>query len=246
MSKEPDYKRPFEQEDFRGYFRWSSALTKKLGGSLYHACHKNELEEILDNEKLHLRSKWKLNLPKHGLWEAPGTWVGLNYFSNGNRYGPFLIEFPLTVLDGCHFMVFRRNNTRNRYFFVQYEARIPIYSFGKAGSKVPWRNVKPTAYFDENKGSLSKKNGAIYDIVITRPIDLDGITIRGTNHPSCIPGKCSGQTEGESNNQLQEIAEKRLRDQLACDDKYMEFCKAFPIICDKKVEMPDPDWHWLL
>jgi hypothetical protein len=142
----PDYKRAFDQPDFRGYFKWTLNLSRAFGGSLYHACHKDELIEILDNGQLDLRSTWSLNLPNHGKWSPPGVWVGLNYFqARGNFYGPLLFKFPMSVLNGRHFMVFRRTGDRHRIFFIQYEARIPIYSFDKN----LWRQVDPEHYLHE-------------------------------------------------------------------------------------------------
>jgi hypothetical protein len=239
---EPDYKRPFEQTDFRGYFRWSQSLTKQLGGSLYHACHEDELTEILDAGKLGLRSKWKIELPEHGLWSAPGTWTGLNYFYNGNHYGPLLIEFPLTVLDDRHFMVFRRTESRHRYFFVQYEAQIPIYSFGtKQSSKEPWRRVKPGAYFDESGEQLSMKRGAIYDIVITAPISLTHAEFSGVSHPKCIPGKCSGLSSTKSHKLLSQIAIDKFKAEMLQNEHYLRMIKRFPLLAGQTVELPNPD-----
>jgi hypothetical protein len=118
---EPEYKRPFSPQDFRGYFTWDRDLSNHLSGSLYHACHQGELLRILRHEQLALRSKWSITLPEHGTCDVPGVWTGLNYFHAGNRYGPFVIEFPISVLNSRGFMAFRRKDTdRNRYFFVQY------------------------------------------------------------------------------------------------------------------------------
>jgi hypothetical protein len=85
ISKDPDYKRPFCTEDFRGYFKWTNSFTKMLSGNLYHACHLDELTDILKDECLDLRSKWSLKLPAHGLYSVPGSWTGLNYFNRGNN-----------------------------------------------------------------------------------------------------------------------------------------------------------------
>ena len=127
---EPNCKRAFDASDFRGYFTWSHSLSKELGGNLYHACHEKELRAVLADQSLGLRSDWSLNLPGRGPWKAPGVWCGLNYFHRVNRYGPFLIEFPISVLNGRTFMLFRRSgDDRRRYFLVQYEAKIPIYEF---------------------------------------------------------------------------------------------------------------------
>lgn len=121
----PEYQRPFEQSDFRGYFEWTPELTSKLSGiNLHHACHEDELKKFLKHNCLTLKSNWSLKLPEHGECKIPGVWTGLNYYNDGNKYGPLLIIFPLTVLNNCNFMVFRRKDadSRKRYFFVQYEA----------------------------------------------------------------------------------------------------------------------------
>ena len=217
-------------------------MTKRLGGSLYHVCHEDELRDILDAGELGLRSEWKIRLPEHGLWSAPGTWTGLNYFHNGNQYGPLLIEFPLTVLDGRHFMVFRRVGSRKRYFFVQYEAQIPIYSFGtKQSSKEPWRRVKPDAYFDDSGEQLSMVRGAIYDIVITTPVPLEHAEIRSVNHPKCIPGKCGGLTSAKSRALLSQIAIEEFEAEMPQDAHYLRMLGRFPLLAGQEVELPDPD-----
>ena len=109
----PDYQRAFNAEDFRGYFTWDKQLTTMLGSFLYHACHKDEINKVLKTDELALRSEWSLIHPEFGEWSSPGVWCGLNYFNQGNYYGPFLISFPLTVLDGRTFMVFRRTGEKN-------------------------------------------------------------------------------------------------------------------------------------
>ena len=244
---EPDYKRPFDQEDFRGYFRWSQKLTHRLGCSLYHACHEEDLREILDDGELGLRSKWSLRLPKHGPWDAPGSWTGLNYFHAGNHYGPLLIEFPLSVLDGRNFMAFRRVGTRQRYFFVQYEARIPVYSFeppaskGKKPKVQTWRKVNVDTYFDEHKNSLSMRTGAIYDIVITQPIPLVGCTITGVDHPSCIPGKCKGSKRKKNRELASKIAVEQFQTWMRESTAYRSFLDRFPDVEGASIELDDPD-----
>lgn len=245
---EPNYKRPFAQEDFRGYFRWSQRLTRRLGGSLYHACHEDELREILDQRELGLRSKWSLRLPRHGLWEAPGLWTGLNYYNNGNRYGPLLIELPLSALDGRHFMAFRRKGSdRNRYFFVQYEARIPVYSFEPVGSQgkktkpKTWRKVNVDTYFDTCGSSLSMKSGAIYDIVVTQPVALSGCRIRGVSHPKCIPQKCKGSNLRDSRTLAREIAVEQFQQWMQESAEYRRFLEQFPDVAGESIIFRDPD-----
>jgi hypothetical protein len=235
---EPEYRRAFEQDDFRGYFKWTRRLTSRLGGSLYHACHKEALTNILENGELGLRSKWFLKLPKYGEWSAPGTWVGLNYFHSGNYYGPFLLKFPLRVLNDRHFMVFRRTGSdRNRYFFIQYEAQIPVYSFGKN----KWRNVIPAAYFQNAKGEeLLMRPGAIYDIVITHPVTLDRVSIEAVDHPRCISGLCNGMRFSRSRKSLASVALDQCYNWLSASKEYRKVLKRFPVLDGEKIKLFKP------
>jgi len=199
-----DYQRSFATEDFRGYFRWKEGLSSSLAGALYHACHEDELVEIMRNGKLTLRSQWGINLPEHGECTVPGVWTGLNYYNDGNFYGPFLIKFPIEVLTGRGFMAFRRHGEdRERYFFVQYEALIPIFSF----KGDIWRKVDPKTYFEPNDDHLSLKRGAIYDIVLTQPVTLEHArAIYAVAHPRCIPAKCAGLTKPRAAAKMKRIA----------------------------------------
>jgi len=225
--KEPAYRKAFSQKDFRGYFRWSARLTRRLGGNLYHACHRKELKEILEDNALGLRSDWSLALPKHGLWTAPGAWVGLNYFYSGNYYGPFLISFPLNTLNGRHFMVFRRKDeNRLRYFFVQYEARIPIYSYGKN----LWRKVDPTSYFSGDDYTLDLKPGAIYDVIVTEALQLGEAEIEAVNHPWCISEKCDGLSASKAQDILEKVAREEFKSWLKQSVGYRKLLSQFPIL----------------
>ena len=224
---EPDYKRRFDVADFRGYFKWTNKLTKAIGGHLYHACHKDELIDILDENSLILRSNWSLKLPTHGVCKVPGVWTGLNYFLHGNHYGPFLIKFSLKILNGKSFIAFRRKGDRHRYFFVQYESRIPIYSFkGKS-----WRKVKSESYFDSCKNNgLKLKSEAIYDIVLTREIPLKQVEIFAVKHPRCIPGKCSGMNLTEARDELKKIALRHIQEEINYDGLMKHYSEKFPDI----------------
>lgn len=230
----PSYKRPFSPDDFRGYFTWSKALTERLSANLYHACHEDIIEQLLEDEELPLRSKWSIHLPEHGLCEVPGVWTGLNYFAAGNKYGPFLVEFPLSVLNGRRFMAFRRKDTdRNRYFFVQYEALIPIFSFkGEI-----WRKVDSRSYFDKHDDdSYGCKIGAIYDVVLTQSISLEeAMSIRGVSHPSCIPGKCSGLTSVRARKAMVKIAAKEIRRRLKKKGILKRMLRKFPDLEDETI-----------
>lgn len=233
----PDYKRPFSQEDFRGYFRWSKKFSKELGGKLYHACHQDELEDIVMRETLGLRSQWSIELPNHGTWSAPGTWTGLNYFAAGNGYGPCLIEFPIEVLNGRHFMVYRRVGERHGYFFVQYEARIPIFSFGKD----IWRQVEPRSYFAGSGKDIGHKTGAIYDIVVTQPIPLANAVIDGVDHPYCIPGKCGGSRKRESRRLVDKIAKMDWKWYMENSRNFNKVMKRYPLLEGAEVELFNPE-----
>ena len=230
----PDYKRPFDPADFRGYFTWTKKLSKKLAGEfLYHACYYSELTEIIEKNKLSLRSSWAIDLPEHGICDVPGVWCGLNYFVNGNHYGPFLIQFPLSVLEGKQFIAFRRGvkTERNRYFFVQYDSMIPIYSF----KGDIWRQVNAEAYFAKNNNStISKKIGGIggiYDIVLTSQVKLNNsVSISSVDHKKCIPGKCNGVRRIKSRKKLRELAKKIVEKELLDSDIIEKAIKKYPDI----------------
>lgn len=229
-SELPDYKRPFDGSDFRGYFTWTKTATDKRGGSLYHACHQDELESSLESGHLQLRSEWSLVLPNHGKWSTAGVWVGLNNFTKGNFYGPFLLTFPLSVLEGRHFMVFWRKKDRNRFFFVQYEAKLPIYAFGK--KKEPYRYVSPQYYFKEGGAN------AIWDIVLTQPVSLEQATVSVASHPRCISGKCAGTSRAKTWEGLRKVISDRFTTWLASDPTYKRFAAQFPTCTGLSVDLP--------
>ena len=236
--KSPDYQRPFEPEDFRGYFKWTKIMSKKLKTNfLYHACHKDELEDIIDNNELALRSSWSIKLPEHGICEIPGVWSGLNYFVSGNFYGPFVIEFPLSVLEGKQFIAFRRGGRaeRNRYFFVQYDAMIPIYSF----KGDVWRRVNSGVYFSKDGDrTLQLKTGAIYDIILTSPIPLSAATsLSGVKHNKCIPGKCKGLSVVKSRRIMRIIAKRILTNSIIDSGIIKNFIDKYPDIEGETIEI---------
>lgn len=235
----PEYQRPFAQKDFRGYFRWTDSLSRRLGGSLYHACHEDELDEILDAGELPLRSKWELRLPEHGLWSVPGVWCGLNDFGvKGNYYGPCLIRFPVSVLRGRNFMVFQRQDEeRGRYFFVQHESGIPIYSFNDQS----WRTVNAEYYFAKAKGKLYRKDKAIYDIVLTQPLPLTDYTVRGMDHPHCISRKCGCCNSGESDKIIRRVGLARAQQILNSCEPLQALLTHLPCLDGQKITLEQPD-----
>ncbi len=209
----PDWQRPFENDDFRGFFTWDTELTARLGPQFFHACHADEAKTVLEDGRLQLRSHFKVNHPSYGLCAAPGVWCGLNYFHHGNHYGPLIWKFPLRRLDGRTFMVFRRTTERKRYFFVQYEAHIPI--FNRAGD--PTRRVQPRGFFDSRGEQLSLKTGAIYDLVLTAPVKLAGAALEGVNHSSCISKKCRGASRPEARKMAHGLGVEAVREHLLND-----------------------------
>lgn len=234
----PNYKRPFEPEDFRGYFKWTEVLSRKLKNNfLYHACHEDELKDILDRGELTLRSNWSINLPEHGFCKMPGVWCGLNSFINGNYYGPFLIKFPLSVLQGKQFIAFRRGGRaeRKRYFFVQYDAMIPIYSF----KGDVWRRVNSESYFDNDDDKiLHLKNSAIYDIVLTSLISLrKAISICGVKHDKCVSNKCSGISSVKSRRTMREIAKEIFKNEIINTGIINSFIEKYPDIEGETIEI---------
>ena len=236
--KSPDYQRPFEPKDFRGYFKWTKVMSKKLKNNfLYHACHKDELEDIINGNELTLRSSWSIKLPEHGFCEIPGVWSGLNYFVNGNFYGPFVIKFPLSVLEGKQFIAFLRGARaeRNRYFFVQYDAMIPIYSF--KGNI--WRRVNSDVYFDEDDGkTLQLKPGAIYDIVLTSTVPFSAaMSLSGEKHNKCIPGKCDGLSVVRSRKIMRRIAKGILKKNIIDLGVIKNFINKYPDIEGETIEI---------
>jgi len=141
-------------------------------------------------------------------------------------------------LNDRHFMVFRRSGRdRNRYFFVQYEAQIPIYSFGKN----KWRNVNPAAYFRyASSEELAMKPAAIYDIVITYPIMLDRVSIDAADHPRCISGICNGMSLARSRRYLTKIALDQCYDWLLASKDYRKLLKRFPVLDGEEIELFKP------
>jgi hypothetical protein len=235
----PDYQRPFSHEDFRGYFQWTEELTNALVGvKLYHACHKKTLLKALDQCYLDLRSEWSIDLPEHGVCSVPGTWTGLNFYHRGNKYGPFLIQFPLSMLNGKQFIVFRRTDAmRHRHFFVQYEARIPIYSF--KGEE--WRTVDPKTYFEEDiVDGLNMKNHSIYDILVTQRLPLGEAIISAVAHPDCISKKCSGSSLEENQDELSHIGRSEIERHLANSDFYQALIRRFPDAVGKSITVRKP------
>jgi hypothetical protein len=96
----PDCRRPFQNDDFRGFLTWGSDLTARIGGRFYHACHEDEAKTTLDEGFLGLRSMYYITHPFYGRCDAPCVWCGLNYFHKGNLFGPVLLSFPLKRLAG--------------------------------------------------------------------------------------------------------------------------------------------------
>lgn len=236
MPTEADYKRPFSPKDFRGYFTWSKKFSDTLSVDLYHACHEEELLTILNDNQLPLRSEWSIRLPEHGICKVPGVWTGLNKFVNGNYYGPFLLKFPVRVLIGRKFMAFRREvEERNRYFFVQYEAQIPIFSFkGKV-----WRRVDPRSYFNEHEeGAYSCVSTCIYDIVLTESIPFNkSISVRGVSHPKCISGKCKTMTHSKARKRMVAIAGTEFERRLDEKGVLKKMRERFPDLEDEVIKI---------
>jgi hypothetical protein len=230
----PSWQRPFENEDFRGYFTWGSDLTARIGGSIYHACHEDEARMAFVEGQLGLRSTYSITHPSYGLCSAPCVWCGLNYFNNGNQYGPVLLKFPLKRLDGRTFMVFWRNVNRHRFFFVQYEAHIPV--FVREGK--PDRRVDPAHYFRNQGKSLWLKDRAIYDVVLTQAVGMVGIQVEGTRHPACIPKKCRGLELTRAQAVVAKLGRTAVDAHLRSDLQLRRLLRRFPLLQGTEVRLP--------
>jgi hypothetical protein len=235
----PAWKRPFEEVDFRGYFTWTKKLSERLGGHLCHGCHEDELKVILDAGTLLLRSPWQLKLPQHGLWTVPGVWAGLDDWTD-NHYGPALLKFPIHVLNGRTFMVFGRenlrdSNIRNRYYFVQYEARIPVYSTASN----PWRPVDPAdGIFLKLENKVYRRSRAIYDIVLTVALPLTDYQLTSARHSKCIPRKCHGTTAEESAEIVRRVAQAQMRETIRRCDEIQSLLEHIPCLVGQKMVLP--------
>ncbi len=198
-----EYDRPFIESDFRGYFQWTSKFSKKLKDKLlYHACHYNELKKYLKLKRLTLRSKWSIEFDD-GRWNAPGVWTGLNHFTD-NYHGPYLLEWSINILNDKNFISFRRKDDKRwRYFFVQYEAKIPL-AF-RRNDKL-WRRVSAESYFFDTKTKgLWLNSNDIYSIILTEELSLNNVRISAVNHPYCVSKKCKGKTQEEANKMLEKV-----------------------------------------
>lgn len=235
---EPKYKRAFDTKDFRGYFTWDKTLSSKLSVSLYHACHLKELKKIIDEKQLSLRSEWSLNHPQYGKISVPGVWCGLNDFSHNNHYGPFLIKLPISVLDGRTFMVFWRKDERERYFFVQYESKIPLFEYK---SNI-YRRVKPTSYFGEINKNYCRKGDSIYDLVLTYPLPIDDAKIDAVEHPECIPKKCNSSSRKKNRDELRKIAMAEAIQVLSHSEEFSILMKKYPCLSRVKLNLAEIDY----
>ncbi|GAG39225.1 unnamed protein product, partial [marine sediment metagenome] len=87
----------------------------------------------------------------------------------------------------------------------------------------------------------NKKPGAIYDIIITHPVSLHGVVIKGVNHPKCIPEKCDGVTETQAERMVQKVAKKEWKYQMGQSDEYKKMCERFPGLVGSKVSIFEPE-----
>jgi hypothetical protein len=121
-------------------------------------------------------------------------------------------------------MVFRRTRSRDRFFFVQYEARIPIFTRdGKIN-----RRVKMARYFREQGQQFCLKDKAIYVVVLTQPVALSGAVIEGVQHPACITGKCAGVKLRSAEAVVQRLGRKVLEHHLQSDAVVRRLLSRFP------------------
>src|SRR5690349_9799621 len=110
-----DFDSPFVASELRGCFRWDEALTHDLrlvDRWLYHACHEDALRRILRRGELKLRSNVEAEVygevvSRRGLFLTPQAWHRMRL---ENHFGPFVIQIPMSELEGRRFYVFKRRN----------------------------------------------------------------------------------------------------------------------------------------
>jgi hypothetical protein len=135
-------------------------------------------------------------------------------------------------------MVFRREDEdRNRYFFVQYESGIPIYSFENKS----WRVVNPESYFSSLKKKLYRKNKAIYDIVLTAPVPLADYMVTGVDHPRCISGKCGRSNSAESTKMIRRVGLKYAQLLMTGCTKFQSLLDHLPCLEGQKITLERPE-----
>lgn len=188
MAQARPYDRPFSlTERFLGYFTWVEAFSEFLGeyAGIHHGCHEDELQEALAEDALQPRSVWSTELSDGSIIRRAGVWCTFNYYGSspkGNRFGPFLLDFPCRLLEGRRFALIQRSDPdRARYTFVQHEEDQPLLPTDPV-----WSVADPKAAWEE------KHDGAIRDLILTTPLPLTGVRITPIVHRECAPGKCSG------------------------------------------------------
>src|SRR4051794_21193790 len=109
----PNFDSPFTFDELRGYFRWSSDLSRLLAASnrwMYHACHEDHLKRFDKANEMWLRSRFNVDTGDE-IERHECSWLSLQpwHLTHGhNHFGPWTIQLPIDLLEGRTFYVFRR------------------------------------------------------------------------------------------------------------------------------------------
>lgn len=162
----PAYDRPFGSpgDTFCGEYEWTAEMTEFLGPHqyVYHGCHEPEFAAHLANGALNIISDWSLVLANNQVGARKGVWATFNNYGwslQGNFFGPLLMEFPLSVINGKKFLVWTRSDhNRRRYVFLEKEAGVN-YALPPANAN----NLTLRQLWEEGDGYY----GTIRDLVLT-------------------------------------------------------------------------------
>ena len=234
MNTRPAYDRPFVLSEFLGHFSWCDRTTEQFRTKrLSHTCHDKHLGHFLDRNELFLPTKCDVVLPVVGQWPEKGIWTGMNLYSDRNFYGPFQIVFPLSVLKERRFVVFQRQDQRDRQrnFFLQYESDLPLFR----SKRHPWRRIDPKTLLSESNEKT------VWDLFLTQTLSLDKARIRPTEHPYCKSKICQGRTVDENRKRLDAVIRKRFCRMVAKLPAYHDFIRRFALAEGLTVELPDVD-----
>ena len=100
--------------------------------------------------------------------------------------------------------------------------------------------VNPEHYFDKVGGRISKKPGAIYDIVLTTPLQLATFEVESVNHPNCISRKCSGCDANTSAEIVRRLAITRAGEAIGASCEIQQLLDHFPCLVGRKVVLVHP------
>lgn len=186
----PGYLRSFDLDsEIIGVVSWD---TIAFPGDLLHACAPEVAEGALASGVVRPRSEVEYvnrGQPRRLL----GLWATLNDYTGGSYFGPILFRWrPEEVPKGMTFLVIRRQDSRERWMFVEY------------GGTVPSRlaNLPASDMFDILGGVPSLRAKGTYNFVLTSslPVVVGRTVISGIAHrgrTDALQGRKMAQAIGD-------------------------------------------------